>query len=316
MSEARMKSNLMNILQNVTLRNLSNYKIGGSASFFAEIENPDDVRQINPDDFKKVFVMGAGTNILISDDGFDGLVIHNKISGIKHEDIDLKIGSGVLFSDVLNYCIENSLSGLEWAGGLPGTVGGAVWGNAGAFGEETKDSVYEVESIDLYTKEKKVRTNSECKFGYRTSLFKQNNDRELITEVFLKVKNGEKQDIIKKTQEKIEYRNIRHPMDYPSLGSTFKNVSWRDVPERFKEEFKQYIKDDPMPIMPTAKLIFLAGLMGKRIGGAMISDKHPNFIVNLGNAKSSEVLELIDLAKKTVKEKFEIDLQEEIQILK
>ncbi|HKC15037.1 MAG TPA: UDP-N-acetylmuramate dehydrogenase [Patescibacteria group bacterium] len=305
----------MNLQKNVSLKDYSNYKIGGPASFFLELENLDELKEINLDGYKKVFVMGAGTNILISDNGFDGLVIHNKILGIKHEDIDLRIGSGVLFSDVLKYCIENSLSGLEWAGGLPGTVGGAARGNAGAFGEETKDSVYEVESIDLYTKGKKIRKNIECEFDYRTSIFKENGDRELITEVFLKIKIGDKDEIVKKTQEKIDYRNQRHPMDYPSLGSTFKNVDWKDVPERFKEELKQYIKDDPMPIMPVAKLIFLVGLMGKKAGGAMISDKHPNFIVNVGNAKSSDVLELIELAKNTVKDKYDITLEEEIQYL-
>lgn len=305
----------MNIQKNVSLSNFSNYKIGGPASYFVEISTTDDIKDLDLSKFGKVFVLGAGTNVLISDNGFDGLVIHNKILGIKHEDIDLKIGGGVLFSDVLNYCVEHSLSGLEWAGGLPGTVGGAARGNAGAFGEETKDSIYEVESVDLYTKEKKIRTNAECNFGYRASVFKQNNDRELITEVFLKIKNGNKEEIVKKTQEKIDYRNQRHPMDYPSLGSTFKNIDWKDVPEKFHEELKQYIKDDPFPIMPAAKLIFLVGLMGKRNGGAMISDKHPNFIVNVDNAKASEVLELIELAKNTVKEKFEIDLEEEIQYL-
>lgn len=305
----------MNIQKNVPLKNYSNYKMGGLAAFFVEIEKPEDIKEINIKDFKKVFVMGAGTNILISENGFDGLVIHNKILGIKHEGNDLRIGGGVLFSDVLNYCIEHSLSGLEWAGGLPGTVGGAVRGNAGAFGEETKDSVYEVESIDLYTKEKKVRKNNECAFGYRTSFFKENNDREIITEVFLKVRNGNIEEIKKKIQEKKDYRNDRHPMDYPSLGSTFKNVDWKLVPDSLRKEWTQYIKNDPFQIMPVAKIIFLAGLMGKRIGGAMISDKHPNFIVNIDNAKPSEVESLINLAKKTVKEKYGIDLEEEIQYL-
>ncbi len=305
----------MNIQKNIVLKDFSNYKMGGSTSFFAELEKPDDIKEINPKDYKKIFIMGAGTNILISENGFDGLVVHNKILGIRHEDNDLKIGGGVLFSDVLNYCIEHSLSGLEWAGGLPGTVGGAVRGNAGAFGEETKDSVYEVESIDLYTKEKKVRKNGECGFGYRTSFFKENGDHELITEVFLKVKSGDKEEIRKKIQEKMDYRSARHPMDHPSLGSTFKNVDWKLIPENLKKEWTQYIKQDPFQIMPVAKIIFLAGLMGKRMGGAMISDKHPNFIVNMDNAKPSEVEELIKLAKNTVKEKYDITLEEEIQYL-
>lgn len=305
----------MNIQKNVPLKNYSNYKMGGLAAFFLEIENSQDIIEINPKDYKKIFVMGAGTNVLISEEGFDGLVIHNKILGIKHENGDLKIGGGVLFSDVLSYCIENNLSGLEWAGGLPGTVGGAVRGNAGAFGEETKNSVYEVESIDLHTKEKKIRKNNECGFGYRTSLFKQNNDRELITEVFLKVKKGDREEIEKKIAEKVDYRNARHPMDYPSLGSTFKNVDWKQIPENLKKNWTQYIKNDPFQIMPVAKIIFLAGLMGKRIGGAMISDKHPNFIVNFDNAKPSEVEELIKLTKNTVKQKYGINLEEEIQYL-
>lgn len=306
----------MNLQKNILLKDYSNYRIGGPAKLFVEVESIDDLKEIlraAQDDNEKIFVLGAGTNLLISDKGFDGLVIHNKIEGIEWKGNNLIVGSGVLIKDLLDYCIENSLSGFEWAGGLPGTLGGAVRGNAGAFKGETKDSVVQVESLDLETMEEEVRNNEECEFGYRNSTFKSGNGaNEFITSVTLKFSNGDLKEIKEKIQQKIDYRVNRHPMNFPSVGSTFKNIPFDLLSPELQKEFVQFVKTDPFPVVPITKLLALCDLKGRRVGDAMISDKHPNFIVNLGNATAEDVKELIEIAKEAIKEKYGIILEEEI----
>lgn len=306
----------MNVRRNVLLKDFSNYKIGGPAKFFAEISNVSDLKGLNPARglTPKTFILGGGTNILIPDKGFDGLVVHNSIKGIELKNNELKLGAGELIEDILNFCVQHSLSGLEWAGGLPGTIGGAVRGNAGAFKGEIKDSVLNVQSYNVRTGKISTRTNEECEFGYRISFYKKTPD-ELVTSVTLKVQKGNGEEIKRSIQEKIDYRNLKHPMDYPNIGSTFKNIPLDKVSERQKEEFAAFIKNDPFQVVLVTKLLALAGLKGKKEGDAQISEKHPNFIVNLGSAKSSDVLKLIELMEKTVKEKFNIELEKEIQIL-
>lgn len=304
----------MNLQQNVLLKNLGSYKIGGSAKYFADVNSLEDLNSFNISEFGKFFVLGGGTNLLIADEGFEGIVLQNKILGIDLNDEFIHIGAGVEVKDFLDFCVENSISGLEWAGGLPGTVGGAVRGNAGAFGGEIKNSVYEIESFDLSTKQIRRRKKEECNFGYRWSVYKENLN-EIITKVTLKLNRGDKDLIRQQIQEKVDYRNLKHPMEYPNIGSTFKNIPLEKVGQAQKEEFKDFIKNDPFPVVLTTKLLALAGLKGERSGDAQISEKHPNFIVNLGNAKASDVRKLIEFAKKTVKDKWGIELEEEITYL-
>jgi len=130
------------------------------------------------------------------------------------------------------------------------------------------------------------------------------------------LKRGNKSDIENQTKEKIEYRRERHPLEFPNIGSTFKNISPEKVPQKLLKQLKDSIKNDPFPILPTAKLLALAGLKGKLAGGAMVSQKHPNFIVNLGHATSQDVQKLIKEIKDIIKEKYAITLEEEITILK
>ena len=305
---------------NVSLKDYSNYKIGGPASYFLEVTSKNDLingleewDKLNLN--KKIFILGGGTNILIDDKGFDGLVIHNNIIGIERVGENIVAGSGVLISYINKFAIDNSLSGFEWSGGLPGTIGGAVRGNAGAFSGETKDAVTEVESISLDSEEKKKRDNKQCNFGYRNSIFKNEANMEMIFSVTLGLKTGDSAKIAKETKEKMDYRNQKHPMEYPNIGSTFKNINVEEVPPNLKEELMQYVKNDPFPVIPVAKLLFLSGVKGKREGDAQISEKHPNFIVNRGAAKYEDVIKLIAFAKEAVKNKFNISLEEEIMYL-
>lgn len=306
----------MNFQKNISLKNYSNYKIGGPARWFVEVETTEDLNRVlrsAQNDNEKIFILGGGTNVLIGDKGFDGLIIRNKIEGINILDGGLEVGSGVMIKDLLNFCIENSLSGFEWAGGLPGTIGGAVRGNAGAFKGETKDNVLEVRSLDIKTLEEKIRDNYECDFGYRNSIFKSGiGASEFITHAVLGLTQGDRGEIKEKIQQKIDYRINRHPIGYPNIGSTFKNIPLDSLSANLQKEFASFVKTDPFPIIPTAKLLALCDLKGRKVGGAMISDKHPNFIVNLNNAKAEDVKALIEIAKVAVKEKYGIILEEEI----
>lgn len=305
----------MNLQKKVLLKNYSNYEIGGPAKFFVEAESTEELKEILKENKnEEIFILGGGTNVLISDEGFDGLVILNKIIGIEKEEGNFRVGSGVLIKDLLVYCIENSLSGMEWAGGLPGTIGGAVRGNAGAFKGETKDSVVEVESLDLKTGLNEIiRDNAQCQFGYRQSIFRSGDGAyEFITHVILNLMPGDKEEIKEKITQKIDYRNNRHPMEYPSIGSIFKNIPLDSLSTELQKEFETIVKTDPFPVVSTTKLLALCGLKGKKVGGAMISDKQPNFIVNVNNAKAADVKALIEIAKQAVREKYNLMLEEEI----
>jgi UDP-N-acetylmuramate dehydrogenase len=314
--------------ENVPLAAHSNYKIGGPARFFAEVKNVKEV--VEAYKFAKenlaslpagrqVFILGGGTNLLISDKGFDGLVIKAAFPHVeKRSEELLAVGAGVLVKDLLEFMGLHSLSGLEWAGGLPGTVGGAIWGNAGAFGGEMKDSVVEVVSVDISSGASRVitRTNDECQFGYRSSIFKENSNRgikEVIAEVVFKVSKGDQRAIRKVIQEKVDYRKARQPLDYPNVGSIFKNVDIKMVPAATLEKFKEKIKTDPFPVLPTAVLINAAGLTGRAIGGAMVSPKHANFIINAtGEATAADVKALMEIVKNEVKNQFGVEIEQEV----
>ncbi len=304
----------------VSLKGFSNYKIGGPARHFYVPKTVDEliagVEKAKKEQLP-IFVLGGGTNLLISDKGFAGLVIKPEIKVLEGANGTIRVGAGVSVADLLAFVIDRGLSGLEWAGGLPGTVGGAIRGNAGAFGGEIKDIVEEVVSLDISGAIPKVvkRKKPEARFGYRSSIFKEKGGAEIVLEAVLALKKGESEIIRQAIEEKIKYRQERHPMDLPNIGSIFKNVDLKDMPKDLAERFAAKIKPDPFPVLPTAVLLSEAGLKGVREGGAMFSPKHPNFIVNAGDASAEDVKKLITLAKATIKEKFGIELEEEIQFV-
>lgn len=305
--------------RNIKLSLHSNYRIGGPASYFFVAKNADElVAALNEwrknGVSKPVFLMGGGTNLLINDKGFDGLVIKFSDGGIKVEENKIRVSAGVSMAELLAVSEKAGLSGLEWAGGLPGTVGGAIRGNAGAFGGETKDAVVEVTSVEVAVKKLRVikRLASNCQFSYRNSIFKINDGQEVIVEAIFALKKGNPKEIVEKIREKIEYRKNRQPLDYPNIGSVFKNVDLKLIPEKLREKVAPVVKTDPFPVVPTAYLISEAGLKGVSYGGAMISPKHPNFIINVLDASSEDVKNLIQLVKSEVQSKFGVILEEEI----
>ncbi|MFZ0638799.1 MAG: UDP-N-acetylmuramate dehydrogenase [Candidatus Acidiferrales bacterium] len=306
------------ILEGVPLAEHSNYRIGGPARYFCEAANEEEIGNgvlFAREQGLPLFVLGGGTNLLIDDDGFNGVVLKPSVMQVSVDHQIMTVGAGMSVGDLLKFTIEHSLSGLEWAGGLPGTVGGAIRGNAGAFRGEIKDRILSVESFDVETLTNITRENAACKFGYRSSLFKEKNGREIILRATLNLDKGDTQKIAAGIQEKIDYRLERHPMEYPNIGSTFKNVDLQLVPKIWHAAFAKVIKVDPFPVVPTAYLISEAGLRGTQHGGAMVSPKHPNFIVNLGGATAADVKFLIAAVKESVFEKYGIRLEEEIQLV-
>jgi UDP-N-acetylmuramate dehydrogenase len=262
-----------------------------------------------------VFVMGGGSNLLVADAGIKGLVIKNQVTQpivlLKNNVVEAP--AGMVLGKVVTFSINKSLAGLEWAGGLPGTFGGAIRGNAGAFGGEVKDSILEVRALDTALHLKKL-SNKQCQFSYRSSLFKRKN--WVVLSARVKLQKSNKKMLQAVAHSHIAYRQDKHPLEYPNAGSVFKNIDVKDIPAQFQTEFSDKIKQDPFPIVPAAWFIIGAGLAGKKVGQAQISPKHSNYIVNRGQAKANDVLDLIALAQKKVKEKYGVSLEPEVQYLK
>jgi UDP-N-acetylmuramate dehydrogenase len=302
----------------VSLKAHTSYKIGGPSRYFFDAQSSaelvDAVRQAH-DEHLKFFVIGGGTNLLVSDAGFDGLVLRPVLRDIKLAGEDVRVEAGASMAELLDAAAAKGLSGLEWAGGLPGTVGGAIRGNAGAFGGEMKDVVNSVTSLDTETLQTVTRKASECCFAYRSSIYKELAGREIILSAVLRLRPGDKKAIRSAIEEKIAYRMARHPMEYPNAGSIFKNIPFDTVPALFHKRFAPVVKTDPFPVVPVAYLISEAGLKGVSFGGALISPKHPNFIVNALGASSEDVEALIRLVKGVLRQKFQIAIEEEVMRL-
>lgn len=303
----------MEFQSNVLLKNHTTFKIGGPAKYFYIAKNKSDlIKAVEEAKKRKLrfFILAAGSNLLIADKGYQGLVIKIKNQNFKSKNNIILSEAGTLLSQVVSLSLRKNLTGLEWAAGIPGTVGGAVAGNAGAFGGAMKDVVKEVEVFDV--KQNKIRQfkNKDCEFSYRNSIFKKTSHLIILSSQ-LQLKLGNKQKIKSVIQEHLDYRDKRHPKT-PSAGSVFQNVKIKTLNPSFFKKFPQAKKAIKENVLPAAFLIDQCGLKGKKIGQAQISQKHPNFIINLGSASSQDVILLINLVKKEVNKKFKIKLKEEI----
>ncbi len=284
-----------NIKYDEAMKAHTSMKVGGSADIYFEPESIDDlIRFIKALREKNMpyYIFGNCTNLLISDDGIRGAVIKigEKIANIQLDDNGIIAESGALFSSLSKYAAENSFSGLEFANGIPGSLGGAIYMNAGAYGMETKDIVEKVELLDKDLNIK-VLNNKQMEFGYRQSIIGK--ESYIVTKVAFKLKKGNILEIKKLMSELNEKRQSKQPVEHPSAGSVFKR------PEGYY----------------AGKLIEDAGLKGMTIGDAQISNKHCGFIINKGNATAKDIYNLIIYIQKTIYERFGVKLEPEIKLI-
>ena len=309
---------MIEIQKNILLSEHTTFHIGGPARFFVAVKNIEELKealqycQNNKLDF---FILGGGSNILASDKGFAGMVIKIKIENLRIDpaDFTVKADSGISLAKIVADSVEQNLSGLEWAVGIPGTLGGAIRGNAGAYGGEIKGVVLEVAALDTESLEIKNFTPGECNFSYRQSVFK-GDSKFIILSAKLKLSQGDRIEGQKRIDGIIRKRSEKQPQDFGSAGSFFMNpvVNQKELIAEFEKEKGVKSKNGKLP---AGWLIEKAGLKGRKIGGAMISDKHPNYFVNTGSASAENIEILVSLVKQQVRDKFGVELQEEVQYL-
>ena len=275
----------------------TSFKIGGIADLFLKVKTEEELKESIMYAKAKnmpIYFIGNGSNLLVTDKGIRGLVVKIDIDNIKVEKKDtcaeVTVGAGYKMMQMAQMLLKNELTGFEELSGIPGTVGGAVFMNAGAYGKEMKDIVISTKCMDI---DGNVFTlsNKEQEFNYRKSIFSKEN--YIILETTLKLDYGNKNNIQEKMQNLLEQRKQKQPLDYPSAGSTFKR----------KEG------------IITAKLIDDCGLKGYSIGGAKVSEKHAGFIVNYNNATAKDVLDLIEYIKEKVNKEYGIKIEEEIKVI-
>lgn len=271
------------------------FKIGGPAQVFVTPKNIEEIQQVVllcKAEKVPFFVLGKGSNLLVSDEGMEGVVIqlYDRFAECRVLDNHIYARAGVMLSKLGHIAYENSLTGFEFAAGIPGTLGGAVMMNAGAYGGEIKDIITSVDLMDdagnTFTK-----NCEEMDFAYRHSIVEEH--RYIVLGALIHLEQGKKNEIQQKMKELAEARKLKQPLEFPSAGSTFKR------PEGYF----------------AGKLIMDAGLRGYQVGGAQISEKHCGFVINKGNAKAADVLKLVDDVRKKVYDTFQVELEPEVRLV-
>ena len=283
------------VKMNEPLRSYTSFQIGGPCDYFIEPENMNEISQVlelcSKEDVP-VFILGNGSNLLVTDKGYRGVVIHlyNNYNDVVVEGNRIRAESGITLAALSSAAAKNNLTGLEFASGIPGTLGGAVYMNAGAYGGEMKQVIKEVVAV---SPEGVINTfcAEELDFGYRHSALHDSGYTAL--EVTLELAYGEQGSIKDMMKELNARRKEKQPLEYPSAGSTFKR------PEGYF----------------AGKLIMDAGLSGYRIGDAMVSDKHCGFVINVGDASFEDVYQLIQHIQKTVLSRYGVELEREVRII-
>ena len=288
LEELKTITNEGNILINEPMSKHTTFRTGGIADYLVMPESVDEVKKILKLDCDKT-IIGNGSNLLVKDGGLRGITIQlTNLNNYKIEDDIIEADAGCFLAKLSQVAMQNSLSGLEFACGIPGTLGGAVMMNAGAYGGEISSVIL---STNFLNKNGEVVTYTDHEFGYRKSIFQRMDG--IILSSKIKLMHGNKDDIKSKMDEYTLSRNTKQPVNFPSAGSTFKR------PEGFF----------------AGKLIEDAGLKGFKIGGAEVSSLHAGFIVNSGNASSKDILDLISYVQNTVMEKYNVQLEPEVKII-
>ncbi len=284
------------VKENVSLAPYTSARIGGPADIFITANTSAELARIVKLLWKHEMpftLLGGGSNVLVSDKGVRGVVILNRAKAVHFRNGDqpsVKAESGVVFSNLANRCASKGLAGIEWAATVPGTIGGAVYGNAGAFGGDVAGNLISAELLTVSGKE--TFTVEQMGYGYRSSVLKRAELKAIVLSAELMLKNSIKEEVTVKIQQFSAHRKATQPPG-ASMGSMFKNPNGDYA----------------------GKLIEAAGLKGTRIGNAEISPLHGNFFINHANTKAEDIRALIQLVQKTVKEKQGVELELEVEII-
>lgn len=284
------------VIYDAPMKKYTSFKCGGNASVLIIPDSLDNLNRIIEFSYSKnvkPFIIGNGSNLLVTDKGINGVVVKigSNLSDIKLVDeTTIYCEAGASLKSLCMFALENSLSGLEFAYGIPGTLGGAVYMNAGAYGGEMKDVLYSVNHIDNDGKSGTLEKEN-LQLGYRHSAYTDNGF--VITSAVMKLTKADKKDIKEAMDDKLQRRKDKQPLEYPSAGSTFKR------PEGY---FAGALIED-------------CGLKGYTVGGAQVSEKHAGFVINKGGATSTDVITLISDVQRIVKEKHGVTLETEVKIV-
>lgn len=308
------------IQENVPLSKYTTFKIGGPAKFFCIVKTDEELKSALDFAAKKNlnhFVLGGGSNLLVCDKGFDGIVIKNSIAGAKCEGNEIEAGAGIFLASLITEAVKNNLKGLEWAAGIPGSVGGAVSNNSGAYRACISDSlvslkVLEKDAISATWKEKEMK-KIDCGYEYRGSIFKKSK-KYVILKAKFQLEKGSAEESKKIILEHITDRAKKQPLIYPNAGCIFKNPVMKEKPlGKIYEEYPELRAIAKGNCVPVWWFIKMLKLSGKKIGGVEISEKHGNFIINSANGKAEDVVIMISLIKQKVRDNFGFQLHEEIE---
>jgi len=305
----------LDIRQDVPLALLTTFKIGGKAKYFVDVKSISEIREAiswsKTRDIELV-VLGGGSNVLVSDSGIDALVVHILLEGYDFGGGDNGVCAGVNLLSTIRGASDATLGGWEKLAGIPGSVGGAIRGNAGAFGSEIKDFVTLVRAVNANTEEIKEFTNAECNFAYRHSYFKDHPEWIITDAEFMNLRGVDREESLNLIERTIAEREKRHLQNVQAAGSFFMNpTAPRHVQEMFEQEKNTSAREGRVP---AGWLIEKAGMKGAKVGDAMASLQHPNYIVNTGRATSEDVRKLATDIKVAVHQQFGVTLTEEAAI--
>lgn len=305
----------MKIQENIYLKDLSTFKIGGKAKYVVFAENNDDIIEalrFAQDKSLEIGIIGAGCNLLITDDNIDGLIIKMNTKAINIIDRQVFAEAGASLAALTAIAHKSGLVGLEWAPSVPSSIGGAIRGNAGAFGGETKDRL---KAVKIYRNGKVLDIDtSELDFQYRYSSFKANNNKDIILGGVFELETGDVAMSQKQVRDNIIKKNQNQPVGVACSGCIFKNYEGIINPDLITKypEIANFIEKG---IIPSGYLIEKAGLKGFTLGGIQISERHANYMINIGHGKFNEVLDLIKIVKDKVFQEFGVMIEEEVVYL-
>lgn len=302
------------------LKNLTTMKVGGPAKYFLNVKSERNlIKTIEWANKKKIrwYIVGDGSNLIPADNGFDGLIIKNEIKEFKKNGNKVLAGAGNNLLKIIKKLNWLGLEGMEKMAGIPGTVGGAIYGCAGAYGQEIKDCLVKVKVLILPLGSIRWLSKKQCRFGYRESIFK-NKKNWIILGAEFKFKKRNQKELSKISKEIIKLREQKYQPGLLCPGSFFKNIVVKEIkPKLLRENFLSKIPPDKIihGKVPAGYILEEAGARGMKIGDIKVAGHHGNLIYNLGRGKSSDIVKLAKILKEKVMEKFGINLNEEIQYI-